>query len=112
MSLPRTLVVCVGFVVLALGILRRSDAQIPDRPPAPVVAVTSNPDVAGSLTVVWGVQPLLSAERHFERLAEELVGRRLLSAGEVAVFVNVSTAQDRADANYVHVRQLSAPGAP
>ena len=82
------------------------------RPAPPVLAVTPNANVAGALTMVWGVQPFLSTERDFDRLAAELVERRLLTAGEVAVFINVSPTQDRADANFVHVRQVSARGAP
>ena len=47
-----------------------------------------------------------------DRLAAELVERRLVASGAVVVFINVSRSQDRSDANFLHVRQLSAPGAP
>jgi pyruvate kinase len=78
------------------------------RPAALVLAATPNPNVAGTLSVLWGVQPLVSAERDVDPLMAELVERRVLAAGDVVVFINVSPEQDRADGNFVHVRRVSA----
>ena len=82
------------------------------RPAAPILAATANAGVAGSLCLLWGVVPFITAERGIDSLTAELVGRRLLTDGAVVVFINVSPEQDRGDANYVHVRRISARGAP
>ena len=81
------------------------------RPLAPILAAAPSRDVAASLSLWWGVCPFVAAERDFDRLAIEIVERRLLAAGELAVFVNVSPEQDRPDANFLHVRRVSARGA-
>jgi pyruvate kinase len=82
------------------------------RPAAPILAATPDGGVAGSLSLLWGVLPFITRERNVDRLAAELVERRLLEAGAVVVFINVSRTQDRTDANFLHGRQISAPGAP
>ena len=82
------------------------------RPAAPILAATPDGDVAGSLAMLWGVLPFVTAERNIDRLTAELVNRRLLAPGAVVVFINVSPEQDRIDANFVHVRQISARGGP
>ena len=82
------------------------------RPAAPILATTSSADVAGALSLLWGVAPVVTAERSVEGLTPELVDRGLLSAGAVVVFINVSPEQDRTDANFLHVRRVSAPDAP
>jgi pyruvate kinase len=82
------------------------------RPAAPILAATSDVHVAGALSMLWGVLPFLSAERNIDRLTAELVERRLLAPGAVVVFINVSPEQDRVDANFLHVRQVSARGTP
>jgi pyruvate kinase len=82
------------------------------RPAAPILAATPDGDVAGSLSLLWGVLPFITAERNIDRLTAELVDRRLLAPGAVVVFINVSPEQDRIDANFLHVRKISARGAP
>ena len=62
--------------------------------------------------MLWGVLPFVAAERNIDRLTAELVERRLLAPGAVVVFINVSPEQDRVDANFLHVRQISARGTP
>ncbi len=82
------------------------------RPAAPILAATTDGSVAGSLSMLWGVLPFVAAERNIDRLTAELVERRLLAPGAVVVFINVSPEQDRVDANFLHVRQISARGTP
>jgi pyruvate kinase len=82
------------------------------RPSAPILAATPDVHVAGALSLLWGVLPFITAERNVDRLTAELVERRLLAPGAVVVFINVSPEQDRVDANFLHVRQVSARGAP
>jgi pyruvate kinase len=82
------------------------------RPAAPILAAIPNEEIAGALSLLWGVAPVVTAERNIDRLTLELVDRGLLSAGAVVVFINVSPEQDRTDANFLHVRRISAPDAP
>ena len=82
------------------------------RPAAPILAAIPNGQIAGALSLLWGVAPVVTAERNIDRLTPELVDRGLLSAGAVVVFINVSPEQDRTDANFLHVRRISAPDAP
>jgi pyruvate kinase len=81
------------------------------RPAAPILAVTSSADVAGSLSLLWGVMPVISTERSIDVVTAELINRRFLAEGAVVVFINVSPEHDRGDANYLHVRRVSARGA-
>ena len=76
------------------------------RPEAPILAAIPNGQIAGALSLLWGVAPVVTAERNIDRLTPELVDRGLLSAGEVVVFINVSPEQDRTDANFLHVRRI------
>ena len=82
------------------------------RPAAPILAATPSVDVAGSLSLLWGVAPVVTPQRNIDRLTPELVDRGLLPAGAVVVFINVSPEQDRTDANFLHVRRISVPDAP
>jgi pyruvate kinase len=76
------------------------------RPSAPILAATDDDRLAGALAVCWGVTPFISTERNIDRLESELRDRRLIAPSALVVFVNVSTAQDRADANYVQLRRV------
>jgi pyruvate kinase len=76
------------------------------RPAAPILAATPNAEVAGRLAVLWGVIPFISSERSIEQLEAELLERRLLVPDALVVFINVSTEQNRRDANFLHVRRV------
>ena len=82
------------------------------RPSATILAATPDPAVAGSLAMSWGVLPFVTAERQVDRLAAELIERRLLAQGATVVFINVNPDEARPDSNFLHVRRLSAPGTP
>ena len=69
---------------------------------------TPSADVAGSLSLLWGVMPFISTERSIDVVTAELINRRFLAEGAVVVFINVSPEHDRGDANYLHVRRVSA----
>jgi pyruvate kinase len=77
------------------------------RPSAPILAAAPNAEVAGPLALLWGVAPFITAERSVDRIDAELAARGLLTRGSTAVFINVSREQDRADANFLHVRRIS-----
>ena len=76
------------------------------RPPAPVFAVTDRADVAGELSMFWGLYPVIAAQREVEAVERHLIERRLMSPGSTVVFVNVSPDLTRADANFLNVQQI------
>ena len=76
------------------------------RPTAPILTATADERLAGALGVCWGVRPFITQERQVERLKSELRDRQLVAPGSLVVFINVSTEQDRADANYLHVQRI------
>jgi pyruvate kinase len=75
------------------------------RPAAPIFAATPNAELAGTLTLWWGVEPFVSVETNLDRLEALMLERGLLAPGSVVVFINVSPAQ-RTDANFLHVRRV------
>jgi pyruvate kinase len=76
------------------------------RPVAPIYAVTPNTRAAATLTLYWGVQPVVASERDPEALEALLLERRILPAGSVVVFVNVSLDLTRPDANFLNVQRI------
>jgi pyruvate kinase len=77
------------------------------RPAAPILAASPDDEVARPLAALWGVSPFVAAERTIERLSVELLDCQLVAAGALVVFINVSSEQNRGDANFLHVRRLS-----
>ena len=75
------------------------------RPAAPVFAVTNHDAVAATLTLYWGVHPVIAFERG-PALEGLLLQRRLLPAGAVVVFVNVSPELHRVDANFLNLQKI------
>jgi pyruvate kinase len=78
------------------------------RPAAPILAASPDDEVARPLAALWGVSPFVAIERNVPRLTLELLDRRLVPPGALVVFINVSSEQDRGDANFLHVRRLGA----
>jgi pyruvate kinase len=76
------------------------------RPSATIYAATGSARVAGALTLLCDVVPVVTEERDPERLERLLLDRRILSAGTVVVFINVSRELDRIDANFLNVQRL------
>ena len=77
------------------------------RPGATIYAATGNERVAGTLALLRGVVPVITEERDPERLERLLLDRRILPAGTVVVFINVSRELDRIDANFLNVQRLA-----
>jgi pyruvate kinase len=69
------------------------------RPHAPIIAATPDPIVAGCLTVVRGVHPFVTSTLDVPVLRAELLNRRIIHAGSVVVFANVSPDLNQADQN-------------
>jgi pyruvate kinase len=76
------------------------------RPRAPVYAATANPHVAATLALFWGVVPVVTEERDFERLEQFLISNRLIAAGSVVVYVSVSPELNRLDTNFLNVQKI------
>ena len=76
------------------------------RPPAPVFAATNDATVAATLSLFWGITPIVTSLHDSEQLEQYLVERRLVAAGATVVFVNVSPDLDRADANFLNVQRI------
>ena len=86
------------------------------RPDAQVFGTTASDSVAGQSTLLWGITPVLtsmsqmssalSAASQIEELEHLLVDRGLVASGATVVFVNVSTALNRTDANFVSVQRI------
>jgi pyruvate kinase len=76
------------------------------RPSATIYAATASERVAGALTLLCGVVPVVTEERDPERLERLLLDLRILTAGTVVVFINVSRELDRIDANFLNVQRL------
>jgi pyruvate kinase len=76
------------------------------RPPAPVFAATANEAVASSLTLFWGVTPILTPERDVEALEALVLRRKLIAPDSVVVFISVQPDLSRADTNFLNVQKL------
>jgi pyruvate kinase len=76
------------------------------RPLTPVFAATANTNVAAQLALFWGVSPMVTPARDFESLERHLLSHRLIAAGSVVVFINVSPELDRSDSNFLNVQRI------
>jgi pyruvate kinase len=76
------------------------------RPPAPVFAATPDARVAASLSLFWGLTPIVTPVRDNEQLERQLLERQLVPAGSTVVFVNVSPDLKRRDANFLYVQKI------
>lgn len=76
------------------------------RPDTRVIAATGNQAVAATLTLYRGITPVISPLRELDALERMLMDRRLVAAGSVVVFINVSADLSRSDGNYVKVQRL------
>jgi pyruvate kinase len=76
------------------------------RPPAPVFAATSSPAVAGWLSLLWGVTPIVTEVRDADGLGRRLLEGRLIRPESTVVFINVSPDLARTDGNFLNVRKI------
>ena len=75
-------------------------------PEVRIIAATPSTAVAGTLALLRGVTPVVTPERQIEPLERELIARRLVASGAVAVFISVSPDMRRVDANFLNVQRL------
>jgi pyruvate kinase len=76
------------------------------RPSAPIFGVTADARVAGRLSLVWGITPVVSPFREYEPLERYLCDRGFVKSGATVVFVSVSPDVDRRDSNFLNVQRI------
>ena len=76
------------------------------RPSAPVFAATPSAGVAGALSLLWGVTPVVTDAREPAALQRRLLEGRLIPAGATVVYINVSPDLTRADGNFLNVQKI------
>ena len=76
------------------------------RPAAAIYAATGDDHLAATLRLWRGVVPVVTDERHPEGLERIILDRKILPAGSVVVFINVSPDLDRIDANFLNVQRI------
>ena len=76
------------------------------RPSAPVFAATAHEAVASSLTLFWGVTPILTPERDVTKLEALVLSRQLIAPGSVVVFISVQPDLKRTDTNFLNVQKI------
>ena len=90
------------------GTARRLSAL---RPRVPILATTDREETARRLALYWGVLPVRTdigenVEAASPGIGRQLVGRGLVAAGAVVVFVSINPDLTRSDANYLKLRRL------
>jgi pyruvate kinase len=76
------------------------------RPAARIVAVTPSAATAARLRFVWGLEPVVMAERSPAVVREALLGCRILTSGAAVVFVSAHVALAHEDANFIHLERV------
>ena len=76
------------------------------RPDTRVIAATPSPRVANMLALYRGIAPVITPVRELGAVERMLVDHRLVAAGSIVVFINVSPDLTRADANYLNVQRI------
>ena len=76
------------------------------RPDTRVIAATPSPRVAAMLALYRGIAPVITPVRELGAVERMLLDQRLVAAGSIVVFINVSPDLTRADANYLNVQRI------
>ena len=76
------------------------------RPAARILAATPHARTACRLGLVWGVTPIVTGATDLATVRDVLAARELLPSGATVVFVAISPALGRDDANFVHVERI------
>ena len=82
------------------------------RPAAPILAAIPDGQIAGALSLLWGVAPVVTAERNIDRLTRSSSTAAFCQPARSSCSSTSVPEQDRTDANFLHVRRISAPDAP
>ncbi|MBA3640083.1 MAG: pyruvate kinase [Acidobacteria bacterium] len=76
------------------------------RPETRIIAATASTAVAGTLALMRGVTPVITAARELRPVERMLIEQGLVAAGAVVVFISVNPDLSRSDANYLNVQRI------
>jgi pyruvate kinase len=76
------------------------------RPSARIIAATPSGRTAATLSLVWGVTPVITHYTTIAAVRQLLVARGLVPNGAVVVYVAVNTVLGSNDANFLHVERV------
>lgn len=76
------------------------------RPRARILAATPNASIASRLSLVWGVQPVLTTTTIVDELRAVVRQQAGLASGGTVVFVSMHESLGKHDSNYVRVEKL------
>jgi pyruvate kinase len=76
------------------------------RPHAHILAATTTQTVASRLSLTWGVTPFVTDQITIASVRDVLRERRLVSPGDVIVFVSMSPRLSDEGRNFIHVEQI------
>ena len=81
------------------------------RPRVPVIAVTSQADIARQLGLLWGVFPVCTAgledvDVAGTQISHQLIDQGLVAEGALVVLVSITPDLGRADANYLKLQRF------
>ena len=76
------------------------------RPETRIIAATASASVAGTLALMRGVTPVVTAARELGPVERMLIDAGLVAAGSVVVFISVNPDLNRSDANYLNVQRI------
>ena len=76
------------------------------RPHAHILAATTTQAVASRLSLTWGVTPFVTDRITIASVRDVLRDRKLVSPGDVIVFVSMSPRLSDEGRNFIHVEQI------
>jgi pyruvate kinase len=76
------------------------------RPHAHILAATTTQTVASRLSLTWGVTPFVTDQITIASVRDVLRERKLVSPGDVIVFVSMSPRLSDEGRNFIHVEQI------
>jgi pyruvate kinase len=76
------------------------------RPAADIIAVTPNAHIAGQLSLIWGIKPVVTDHRAVGHVRELLVDLALAARGDAVVFVSIAASLGHEHINFVHIEEV------
>ncbi len=76
------------------------------RPHAAILAATPSAHTANQLALTWGVTPVITDAMTIPRIRETLIGRGIVHAGDVLVFVSMHPKLSQDGRNFIHLERI------
>ncbi len=85
-----------------------------ERPHAPILGITTRPEIYRRLNLIWGVTPLylplleheIDIETFMAEVEKYLIGQQLVSRGDLLLFVGESPIHNAQGTNFLKIHQL------